>query len=70
LGHHSGVEKESDRHRAITRAVNAAAVADVILIAGKGHETTQEIHGARLPFSDLEHARSALRARWAGAPSC
>jgi UDP-N-acetylmuramyl tripeptide synthase len=31
----------------------------VVLIAGKGHETYQEIAGERLPFSDAAHARAA-----------
>jgi UDP-N-acetylmuramyl tripeptide synthase len=35
----------------------------VILIAGKGHETTQDIAGTRLPFSDHEVARKALQDR-------
>jgi len=34
----------------------------VVVIAGKGHEPYQEIHGRRLPFSDLEQADLALRA--------
>jgi UDP-N-acetylmuramoyl-L-alanyl-D-glutamate--2,6-diaminopimelate ligase len=36
---------------------------DVVLIAGKGHETHQEIDGRRLPFSDTLEAEEAL-ARW------
>jgi UDP-N-acetylmuramoyl-L-alanyl-D-glutamate--2,6-diaminopimelate ligase len=35
----------------------------VILIAGKGHESYQEIAGKRLPFSDAAVAREALRRR-------
>jgi UDP-N-acetylmuramoyl-L-alanyl-D-glutamate--2,6-diaminopimelate ligase len=34
-----------------------------VLIAGKGHETYQEIGGKRLHFSDEEHARAALTRR-------
>ncbi len=45
---------------AIGMAIGDAGVADVVLVAGKGHETTQEIGGRRLPFSDHEVARSAL----------
>ena len=48
------------RAAAIGLAIGGAAVADVVLVAGKGHETTQEIEGRRLPFSDHEVARSAL----------
>jgi UDP-N-acetylmuramoyl-L-alanyl-D-glutamate--2,6-diaminopimelate ligase len=56
-------EQEPDRARAIESAIAAADAADVVLIAGKGHETTQEIAGRRLPFSDLEAARAALARR-------
>jgi UDP-N-acetylmuramyl tripeptide synthase len=37
--------------------------ADVVLIAGKGHEPYQEIAGVRRPFSDVTQARAALDAR-------
>lgn len=51
---------EPDRATAIKRAVMDAAANDVVLVAGKGHEPYQEVAGRRLPFSDLEQARSAL----------
>ena len=54
---------EPDRARAIERAILEAAANDVVLLAGKGHETYQEIAGRRAPFSDLAEARAAL-ARW------
>jgi UDP-N-acetylmuramoyl-L-alanyl-D-glutamate--2,6-diaminopimelate ligase len=54
---------EPDRARAIKQAVAAADVRDVILLAGKGHEPYQEVAGVRHPFSDLEHARTALEQR-------
>jgi len=54
---------ELDRARAIERAIGEAAPADVVLIAGKGHETYQEIAGVRHPFSDADVARRALDAR-------
>ena len=54
---------ELDRGRAIAQALAMAGRDDVVLIAGKGHERTQEIRGRRLPFSDLEHARDALASR-------
>lgn len=54
---------ELDREQAIRKVVEAAAPEDVVLIAGKGHETWQEIGGERLPFSDLAVAR-----RWLGLP--
>ena len=55
--------REPDRRRAIERAIVEAAPADVVLIAGKGHESYQEIAGKRLPFSDQAVARAALRER-------
>lgn len=57
---------QPDRARAIAEAVAGAAVADVICIAGKGHETTQEIQGVKQPFSDAAHAASAIERRAAG----
>jgi UDP-N-acetylmuramyl-tripeptide synthetase len=52
---------ELDRGRAIAHTVQQAAVQDVILIAGKGHETYQEIAGIKHPFSDREQALLAMR---------
>jgi UDP-N-acetylmuramoyl-L-alanyl-D-glutamate--2,6-diaminopimelate ligase len=58
-------EVEADRRRAIEHAVAGAAPGDVILVAGKGHESYQEIRGKREPFSDEAVARAALAARGA-----
>ena len=44
---------EADRRRAIRLALERAKPGDTVLIAGKGHETEQEINGKRIPFSDL-----------------
>ncbi len=49
-----------DRKTAITTAISAAAAEDVVLIAGKGHESAQLIGSAALPFSDAEVVRAAL----------
>jgi UDP-N-acetylmuramoyl-L-alanyl-D-glutamate--2,6-diaminopimelate ligase len=54
---------EPDRACAIDAAIAQAAGPDVVLIAGKGHEATQEIAGRRLPFSDVAIARAALERR-------
>ena len=54
---------EHDRARAISEAVVAAAPGDVILIAGKGHETYQEIGGVRRDFSDAAVVQAALKRR-------
>jgi len=61
-GGHGAVTVEPDRGRAIAQAVATARAGDVVLIAGKGHETTQEIAGVRHPFSDAEVARACLSA--------
>ena len=60
---------EADRARAIAQAVRNADSRDVILLAGKGHETFQEVAGERLPFDDRERARAALALRAAGGPA-
>ena len=52
-----------DRAAAILYAVRHAAKNDVVLLAGKGHEATQEIQGKKLPFLDADHAALALAAR-------
>jgi len=52
-----------DRARAIAWAVQQAQAADVVLIAGKGHEAYQEIQGVMAVFSDQAHARAALQQR-------
>lgn len=50
--HYKKVLKISDRKEAIKAAVRMAGPGDVILIAGKGHETYQEIKGNKEPFDD------------------
>ena len=52
-----------DRAAAILAAVKHAARADVVLVAGKGHEDYQEISGRKQPFLDADHAALALAAR-------
>ncbi|MDR5803975.1 UDP-N-acetylmuramoyl-L-alanyl-D-glutamate--2,6-diaminopimelate ligase [Caballeronia sp. LP006] len=52
-----------DRASAILQAIRAAAREDVVVLAGKGHEATQEIMGKKRAFSDQDHARLALAAR-------
>jgi UDP-N-acetylmuramoyl-L-alanyl-D-glutamate--2,6-diaminopimelate ligase len=55
------VEIELDRRAAIELAVESARDGDVVLIAGKGADTEQEVRGGRVPFDDREVAREALR---------
>ncbi len=52
-----------DRAQAIAQAIQHANQNDLVLIAGKGHETTQEINGVKHPFSDQLHAQQAIHKR-------
>jgi UDP-N-acetylmuramoyl-L-alanyl-D-glutamate--2,6-diaminopimelate ligase len=52
---------EPDRARAISRAVESARAGDVVLVAGKGHESVIEIGDRRLPFDDRLVAAAAVR---------
>ena len=54
---------EVDRAAAISLVIAEAAAGDTVLIAGKGHETYQEIAGARIPFSDSQCANHYLAQR-------
>lgn len=54
---------EPDRARAIAEVVARAECHDIILLAGKGHETYQEIDAVRYPFSDQSHVMAAQTAR-------
>jgi UDP-N-acetylmuramoyl-L-alanyl-D-glutamate--2,6-diaminopimelate ligase len=51
---------ELDRAAAITIAISEAGPGDVVVLAGKGHETYQELDGARQAFLDADHAARAL----------
>ena len=62
------VAVEPDRGRAIGQALAEAGPGDVVVIAGKGHETTQTIGDTVRPFDDREVARAALAALAPGAP--
>lgn len=53
--------RELDRETAIDRAIAAAGPRDVVVIAGRGHETTQEIAGQRRPCSDLDASLAACQ---------
>ena len=56
-----------DRAEAIRLAVSQANAADVVLVAGKGHEDHQDVQGVRQPFSDVQQLQAAFQARLAGA---
>jgi UDP-N-acetylmuramoyl-L-alanyl-D-glutamate--2,6-diaminopimelate ligase len=60
-GMHKGrYEVLLDRRAAIQRAIEMAGPRDIVLIAGKGHEATQETAGKTEPFDDVAVARSLL----------
>ncbi len=52
-----GATEIGDRREAIDTAIDHAGADDIVLIAGKGHETGQEVNGLKLPFNDVEVAR-------------
>jgi UDP-N-acetylmuramoyl-L-alanyl-D-glutamate--2,6-diaminopimelate ligase len=63
-----GVEKsgmdyiiEPDRRSAIYRAIESAKTGDLVVIAGKGHETYQIFKDETIHFDDAETAREAIR---------
>ncbi|MBS1372123.1 MAG: UDP-N-acetylmuramoyl-L-alanyl-D-glutamate--2,6-diaminopimelate ligase [Lentisphaeria bacterium] len=53
-------EAEPDRNRAIRRALTLAEPGDIVLVAGKGHESYQEICGVRHPFDDRKVVKTVL----------
>ena len=59
-GARGGYQLQPDRRKAISEAIRNAVPDDVVLIAGKGHETYQEIQGERIPFDDLAVAREVI----------
>ncbi len=63
LSHQDTVQVEADRATAIAQAIAGADARDVVLLAGKGHETFQEVAGVKHPFDDRVHAREGLQRR-------
>jgi UDP-N-acetylmuramoyl-L-alanyl-D-glutamate--2,6-diaminopimelate ligase len=56
----SKVLVNADRHEAIRMAVTLARPGDVVLVAGKGHETYQEVNGVKHPFDDAAVLKETL----------
>ncbi|ANY09678.1 UDP-N-acetylmuramoyl-L-alanyl-D-glutamate--2,6-diaminopimelate ligase [Pseudonocardia sp. HH130630-07] len=56
------VVEVGDRRSAIVHAVRSARPGDAVVIAGKGHETGQEVHGVKYPFDDADELDTAIRA--------
>lgn len=63
LSHGEAVHVQADRALAIAQTLAQVDSTDTVLIAGKGHEDTQEIAGIKVPFSDVWHAMAALAKR-------
>ncbi len=61
------IHVQRDRAQAIAMAVAQADAADIVLVAGKGHEPYQEIAGIQHPFDDTEVASQALQRRGSAA---
>jgi len=59
----AAVQQMENRAEAIRTAVRSAGSGDVVLVAGKGHEETQEIRGEKIPFSDRREVEKALAER-------
>ena len=60
---------EPDRSEAIRVAIGRAEPGDLVLLAGKGHETTQTADGRSWPFDDRTEAHRALEGRFGGTPA-
>jgi UDP-N-acetylmuramoyl-L-alanyl-D-glutamate--2,6-diaminopimelate ligase len=56
-----GAREIGDRRTAIIEAVRALEAGDVLVVAGKGHETGQIVGDRTLPFSDQEEIRRAIK---------
>jgi len=57
-----------NRREAIAYAVNIAQGADVVIVAGKGHETVQIVGATSLPFSDVEELELSFARKKAATP--
>lgn len=60
---HVAVDLELDRHAAIRTAILDAGPEDVVLVAGKGHETEQTVGTRTVPFDDVAEARASIKER-------
>jgi UDP-N-acetylmuramoyl-L-alanyl-D-glutamate--2,6-diaminopimelate ligase len=61
-GERAEIIEQGDRRRAIEHAIALAGPGDTVLVAGKGHETGQEVGGVMLPFDDVTVLRESLSA--------
>ncbi len=68
-GMEAGYLREVDRREAIRMALERARPGDVVLLAGKGHETYQVLGEERVPFDEKAIVAELLEARGGGAPA-
>ena len=61
MGHATNWEQITDREKAIARAISLAQPGDIVLVAGKGHETYQEVGKTMSPFDDRDVVRRYLK---------
>ncbi len=61
-----GAQEIGDRAEAIRAGVAALGLGDILVVAGKGHETGQIVGGKTLPFNEFDAVRDAVRARGDG----
>jgi UDP-N-acetylmuramoyl-L-alanyl-D-glutamate--2,6-diaminopimelate ligase len=61
VGPDARVLRESDRRLAIALAIENASAGDVVVVAGKGHESTQTVGELVIPFDDRVIAKELLR---------
>ena len=57
----SNWQREADRSTAVNIALHLAQPGDIVLLAGKGHETVQVFDGYSVPYSDIDTAKEALQ---------
>ncbi len=57
---HTNFEEIIDRRQAIARAIEVAEEGDIVMLLGKGHETTQTLKDKTIPFNDVEVARELI----------
>ncbi|WP_223787569.1 UDP-N-acetylmuramoyl-L-alanyl-D-glutamate--2,6-diaminopimelate ligase [Marinicella meishanensis] len=51
----------SNRQQAIAHAIDQSEAGDIVLLAGKGHESTQEINGKLIPFNDMQVIKQLMQ---------
>ena len=54
-------KQKENRKEAIKKAIEMMTKKDIVILAGKGHETYQEINGEKLPFDEREIVKEFLK---------